>query len=599
MENKDEREVAKMALKQVVLSRKIADKRAELKPLLEKRDELAKKKTGMQTREAELEAAVNEITEETTQEDRDALDASVGEFEAEAEALDGEIAANEEAIGKLDTAIGKLESELDEINKKAEAPAAPPAAEPAAANPQRNERSEYYMNTRDLIPKMTLRDRVAGIVTREDVKGYLSEVRAAIKEKRAITNAGLLIPEVMLGMIREEIAQASRLLRFVDLRPVSGKARQNIMGKIPEAVWTEMCADLNELSLSFNQVEVDGYKVGGFVVVCNAILEDSDIALASEIITAIGGAIGKALDKAIIFGTGTKQPIGFITRLAQTSQPANWGTYAPAWEDLHTSNVVTLNIDASSGAAFFQALIEKLAIAKPVYSNQGLFWVMNRRTHLHILAKALAFDSSAALVANTNLFPIIGGTIVEFEDDLIPDNWIGGGFGGNYLLAERAGIEFASSDIPRFLNDQTVFKGTARYDGMPVAGKAFVVVRFDNTAPATTDTFPVDWANTELNELTIVAAASASNTGKTVLTVTDYLADADPVLYYKLGTQKVAAGDAIATSGTGAWTALTSGSTEITAAAGKKITVVELNAAAASGGLVVSAGVVASVPKAS
>jgi hypothetical protein len=38
---------------------------------------------------------------------------------------------------------------------------------------------------------------------------------------------------------------------------------------------------------------------------------------------------------------------------------------------------------------------------------------------------------------------------------------------------------------------------------------------------------------------------------------------------------------------------------EIEAAAGKKITVVELNAAAASGGVVVSAGVVASVPKAS
>ena len=96
-----------------------------------------------------------------------------------------------------------------------------------------------------------------------------------------------------------------------------------------------------------------------------------------------------------------------------------------------------------------------------------------------------------------------------------------------------------------------------------------------------------------------MAAASASNAGKTVLTVTDYLADSTPVLYYKLGTQKVAAGDAIVTSGTGAWSELTSGTTEITAAAGKKITVVELNAAAASGGVVVSAGVVASVPKAS
>ena len=80
--------------------------------------------------------------------------------------------------------------------------------------------------------------------------------------------------------------------------------------------------------------------------------------------------------------------------------------------------------------------------------------------------------------------------------------------------------------------------------------------------------------------------------------VTDYLADESPVLYYKLGTQKVEAGDVIAVSGTGAWSSLTSGTTEITAAAGKKITVVELNAAAASGGVVVSAGVVASVPKA-
>ena len=111
-----------------------------------------------------------------------------------------------------------------------------------------------------------------------------------------------------------------------------------------------------------------------------------------------------------------------------------------------------------------------------------------------------------------------------------------------------------------------------------------MVVRFDNTAPATSDTFPVDWANTDLNELTITAAASGSNVGKTVLTVTDYLASESPVLYYKLGTQKVEAGEVIAVSGTGAWSSLTSGTTEITAAAGKKITVVELNAAAASGG---------------
>ena len=583
-----------MALKQVVLSRKIADRRAALKLLTDKRDELAEKKAAIKTREVELEEAVNEITDETSQEDRDALDHEVCAFEAEAEALEGEIAANEAAIGELETAISALEGELDEINRKAEAP--------DDTNPQTSaeteERSNIHMNTRERIPQMTLRDRAAGIITRSEVKEYLTEVRAAIKEKRAVTGAGLTIPDVMLELIREEIAHASRLERFMNVKHVPGTAKQNIAGTIPEAVWGEMTASINEIALGFNQITADGYKVAAYISIPNATLEDSDVALGSEIITAIGGSIAKARDKAYLFGDGVRMPLGIVTRLAQTSQPANWGANAPAWTDLHTSNVVTLNIDGSSGAAFFQSLIDKLALAKPKTSAEGLFWVMNRKTHLHIMAKALAFDSSAALVANTTLMPIVGGEVVEFEDDEIPDNWICGGFGKNYLSIERAAVKFASSDIPLFLQEQTVFKGSGRYDGLPVFGEAFVVVRFDNTAPATSDTFPTDWANTDLNELTISAAASASNAGKTVLTVTDYLADADPVLYYKLGTQKVKAGDTIAVSGTGAWTSLTSGTTEIEAAAGKKITVVELNAAAASGGLVVSAGVVASVPKA-
>ncbi len=569
-----------MALKALTIRKKIDLLRKQLNPLLEKREAYKK-------REAELEADIDKAEQ---------IDADV---EAAIAAFESERDENDQAIGKLEREIEGLESDLaaEEQAQNTNPPAG--AGDPQTSAEINEQRGRNTMNTRDIIPAMNLRDRVAGIVTRDDVKSYLAEVRSAIAEKRAITGVGLTIPTEMLELIRYEVAHASRLLRFVNMRPVSGKARQNIMGKIPEAVWTEMCASLNEIDLGFTQIEVDGYKVGAYIPVCNAALEDSDVALATEIVRAIGGAIAKALDKAILFGDGVKKPVGIVTRLAQQSQPANWDANAPAWTDLHSSNVVTLNIDSSAGAAFFQALIEKLALAKPRYSAEGLFWVMNRKTHLHIQAKALAFDSSAALVANTNLMPIVGGEVVEFEDDEISDNEIIGGFGGNYLLAERAGVEFASSDIPLFLKDQTVFKGTARYDGMPVAGDAFVIVNFANTSPTTSKTFAPDWANTDLNELTVVAAASASNVGKTVLTVSDTLAESSPVLYYKLGTQKVAAGDTIATSGTGAWSELTSGTTEITAAAGKKITVVELNAAAASGGVVVSAGVVASVPKAS
>lgn len=564
-----------MALKALLLKKQIDNKRKALEAMRAKDAEFA-------TRETELTKAIDEVE---TEEQRSAVDELVTAYETEK-------ADHTKAVGDLEREIEGLENDLaaEEAEQETEPPENPAPAE--------NERKDEKHMTRDMIPQMTLRDRLADIVTRDDSIDFLTTVRDAIANKRAISNVGVLIPDVYLPMIRTEIARTSRLLRFVQVRSLSGDALLNIAGSIPEAIWTDCCASLNEVSLGFNQIEAGCHKVGAYMAICNATLEDANIDLAAEIISALGAAIAKALDKAILFGTGVKMPLGIMTRLAQESQPADWGAMAPAWTDLHSTNVVTLNIDGSSGAAFFQALIEKLALAKPKTSNEGLFWVMNRKTHLHILAKALAFNAQAALVASTDLFPIIGGTIVEFEDDEIPDNWIAGGFGANYLLVERAGVRFANSDIPMFLQDQTLFKATARYDGKPIFGEAFVVVRFDNTAPATSDTFPVDWANTDLNELA-VAAAEGTAAGDTVLTVSGTLAANAPVLYYKLGTQKVAAGDKIAVSGTGAWSALTSGTTQITAAAGKKITVVELNAAAASGGVVVSAGVVASVPKAS
>lgn len=549
-------------LKTLLLRKRIDNKKKELEAL---------KAKDFSEREAQLKQAIDEVE---TEEHRTEIEAMVNDF-------DTEKADHDKAIADLEQEITGLEKDLA---AEEEAQGTNPPAEQKPVEERKDEKD--MKKTRDSNVTMTTRDRLANMVTRDEVKDYLVEVRTAIKEKRAITNVGLTIPDVMLELIREEIAHNSRLLPFVNVRPVTGTARQNITGAIPEAVWTEMCANLNELALTFNQVEVDGYKVGGYIAICNAVLEDSDVALASEIVTAIGGAIAKALDKAILFGTGTKMPTGIVTRLAQTSQPSDWGTNAPAWVDLHTTNIQKLNIKSTRGAEFFEALVVALGIAKPVYSSDGLFWVMNRKTHLDIMAKALAFNAQAALVANTTMMPIIGGTVVEFEDNEISDYEIIGGFGGNYLLAERAGIEFANSDIPLFLQDQTVFKGTARYDGLPVAGKAFTVVNYNNTDPTTTKTFPTDYANADMNDLTIVAAAGSA-AGDTVLTVSGTIAQSDPVLKYKVGTPAVEVGG----TATG-FTTLTSGTTQITAAAGKKITVVELDA----NSRIVSSGVVVSVP---
>ena len=504
-----------MALKALMLRRRIDLKKKELEGL---RTKLA----GFATRETELETAIGEVE---TDEQRSAVEEEITAFEQERDGV-------QQSADQLESEISQLETELRDTEAQqntnpadageagdtgAPADGAGAVGENGAGQEARTENRGGRTMSRRTFARMNRQERDA-FFAREDVKGYLGEIRSAIQNKRSISGAGLTIPDVMLEMIRETVAERSKLLPFVSVRSVGGKSRQNIAGTIPEAVWTEMCAKINELDISFNQIEVDGFKVAAFIPICNAVLEDSDVDLADEIVRAIGVAIAEALDKAILFGKGTKMPLGIATRLAQTSEPADWDSDGPAWTDLHTSNVLKINVASESGVAFFSALIEKLGVAKPKYSSDGLFWVMNRKTHIKILIKALAFNANAALVSNTTMMPVLGGSIVEFEDDEIADNEIIGGFGKNYLMAERAGLKFASSDIPLFLEDQTVFKGTARYDGKPVAGEAFVIVNFANTNPTTEKDFAEDYANEGLNDLTLTAAAGGT-AGKTVVTV--------------------------------------------------------------------------------
>ncbi len=463
-----------MALKTLVLRSKLDAKRKEL-------ERLRAKDAEFETREAELSAAVEEMTEETPEEDRALV-------EQQAEAFQQDKDAHEAAKGELEAEVERLEAEIEAEEKRQK----PPKAKPEKAEGQ--ERSAGILEKRKFFG-MNVQERDA-FFAREDVKDFLQQARELAGQRRAANGTELTIPDVMLELIRENIRDYSKLLRKVRVYQVSGTARQNIMGTIPEAVWTEMCAKLNELDFLFNQVEVDGYKVGGYVAVCNATLEDSDLSLASELLTGIGQAIGIALDKAILFGTGVKMPLGIFTRLAQMAKPSGYPEKAAEWEDLHTSNILSIAAANSVGIKLFQSIIKAAGSAKGKYSRGEKFWAMNEMTRTTLLAESLSVNAAGAIAAGMDRsMPIIGGEIVEL--DFIPDNVILGGYGDLYLLAERAETQLARSEHVLFIEDQTVFKGTARYDGLPVIPEGFVAIGLNGTTPSAAGVaFAPDKANT-------------------------------------------------------------------------------------------------------
>ena len=316
-------------LKVLMLKKKRDDAQKQL-------DELRAKAEAFATREAEIEA---DIEKASTDEEKAVVEEAVTAFE-------NEKAENEKESQRLSDIINQYDTEIAETENKANEPA--PAADAAATRarkelPTMENLTITTKRAKDMFGSMTAEQR-SEMFEREDVKQFMNEIRTCITEKRALSNVGVTIPEVYLGMIRENVEQYSKLYKHVYVRPLKGEGRMTIMGALPEAVWTEMCANLNEMDLGFNDVEVDGYKVGGFIPVCNANLEDSNVDLAAEIINAIGQAIGKALDKAILYGKGVKMPLGVVTRLAQTNAPAN-----PTATARHETPVSSMNFFASSG----------------------------------------------------------------------------------------------------------------------------------------------------------------------------------------------------------------------------------------------------------
>lgn len=482
-------------LKVLMLRRSADAKKAELA-------ELERKDSDFITREAELETAINEV-EPGNAEQEEAVNAEIEKFEADK-------TAHEAAKQQLSADIEGIEAEIAEIERNAPVPPAP------EKKTNKIERGDMNMDINIRSLPMTRRafdalpvEQRNTIIAQDDVKTFLGQLRGMRGQSRAVTGAELTIPVVFLELISENMFRYSKLLNRVRIRYVNGQARQTIAGTVPEAVWTEMCGAINELNFVFNQVTLDGYKVAGYVPVCNSLLDDNDINLAGWIVEMLSESIGYAMDKAILYGKGSaaRMPLGIVTRLAQETQPSDYPANAPTWQDLHESNILQIGGADVTGAEFWSALMTATGATYTRYNRGTMFWAMNSKTYATLKSKLITFTATGDIVANLfGSLPIVTGDIDVLE--FIPDGDIIGGYGDLYLLAMRSGMMIESSYEVQFLQDNTVFRAKQRADGMPVIPGAFVAININNQAVTTAMDFAADTANdAQLSDLTLTGAS--------------------------------------------------------------------------------------------
>lgn len=463
-----------MAIKTILLRKKISEAKNGIDALKKSREEIETRRADIATRESEIVAAIEEINENSTEEERKAVEESADAIEKEIAAVEADATETDAKIADLEKEVEEMERDLSEIEKQQERTVPPlPAAEDPAKTKKKSGGKKSMLKCRSL-RNMTIAERTE-LVERDDTQKMLAEIRALITNKRGLVGGAYTISDTIVGLIREDIMEYSKLYKHCRVISLSGKGREIVMGTSPEAFWEECCDPIYELEQALTQVEIDCYKVAGFVPLCNAMIEDSDIDLLDEIMVSILQAIGLALDKAILYGTGVKMPTGVVTAVNDD-------------DVVKLTNIIKISAADSVGVKLFQSLVKAGGKTANNYARGEKVWTMNDGTYTTLLSESLSINASGAIVAGIDgRFPV-GGGVIEVLNFIPNDNIITGYF-DLYVLGERKGMTIDTSEHVRFIQDQTVIRGRARYDGKPAIVKAFAVIGINNTDPATEITF--------------------------------------------------------------------------------------------------------------
>ncbi len=413
-------------LRQLMIAKKIEQRKASLAELQAKEEEL-------KTRETELEQALEEAQ---TDEEVNAVEEEVNKLENEKKELD-------ENKSKLEGEIAELENELEELNSKE-----PKNDKRDSKNMERRNENMSRMQVRELL-------RTGEYYEREEVREFYEKFR----NLRAVVGGELTIPDIVVNRIMDIMGDYTTLYPLVDKIQVKGTARILVDTDTGPATWIEQSATIPSGNIgTITNVDFDGFKVGKVTFVDNYLLQDSIINLDNHVTNKLARAIAMALDLAIVKGQGAanKQPTGIIPSLPN-------------------ENKVTVTADEN----LLKNLVKKVGLIDTGKDSVGeIVAVMKRSTYYNRLVEySIQVDSNGNVVGKLpNLRqPDLAGLRVVFNNNLDDDTVLFGDF-SKYTLVERENITIDSSTHVKFSEDQTAFRGKGRFDGKPVKPEAFVLV---------------------------------------------------------------------------------------------------------------------------
>ncbi len=295
----------------------------------------------------------------------------------------------------------------------------------------------------EVITMSNRRNEMRRLLQVKEVREFYDKLQMSLRGQ-AITG-NLEIPELVEDRIKELLSTYSGLYDEVQVVPIGDEGRAVLGVGEPKVKWDEITTTLEELQASFDLLEMQDTRVGGYFLTGNSVIKDSIIDMALYLEGLLVKALAYGLDDGMINGQGDYtsifEPVGILMNLP-----------------------VENNVSAPFTAKDILSKIELIDTGNKEDIGEVVA-VMKRKTYYKDI---LAFSN------NVLPYPNINGLRVKFSG-AVADNEIILGDLKEYILGERNQVRIErSSDGSLFATDQTIFKIVGRYDGKPHINGAFV-----------------------------------------------------------------------------------------------------------------------------
>ena len=296
--------------------------------------------------------------------------------------------------------------------------------------------------------------------TRGDITGREYETRA-----NTVGANGDVVPDEFLKELQETILEYGMLNSAARHLPTDTNGTISvpvINDTTTSGVWTAESGAITKADFTTATKQMGAFKVATGIEVSTELIEDASFNLESYIADALGTRLGRAIEGAIVNGTGSGQPEGILVNSATTSYPSAVAGVVDS-TDLITA-VFELQPSSRIGA--------KIYVSDDLMKDLTLEVDADGRPLLQQAAGATPADP---VQMTLNGYPVIVN--YELVDVAVASESAFIGNMDNYMVRDVRNIKVTRDEYSGMANDMVSFYATARLDGKVIsANDSFVKV---------------------------------------------------------------------------------------------------------------------------